>query len=63
MTTPEETEMKYPIFAFVAGGLFVELAHAMAGRPASDPAAFLLGSALLAVVLAAAAFEAIWNFK
>lgn len=55
--------MKYPIFAFATGGLFVELVHTMTTQPLNQGAAFLFGIGVVGLTLIGATFEAVWNFK
>lgn len=53
--------MKYPLFAFAVGGLFVELVHAMAAGNMN--AAALLGLGVIGLTVIGSLFEAVWNFK
>lgn len=54
--------MKYPIFAFVIGGLFVEFVHVLSASDEMNPEKVIIGALLFVTTVISGFFEATWNF-
>ena len=53
--------MKYPIFAFVAGGLLVQAINTMAAGKSELRFGLIVATCIVTGI--GACFEAVWNFK